>query len=248
MFIMRQIKGKGFVHDKGGSHQSAAVEGEGKPEHFQAVGPIEPAHEAAFRLFLQTLDLVHVGELQDFFRVFSNVRTLASVGKDEELGNRVSREAPYLRLVIGGLQAVVLQHGVKVVGTNDENFLLTPKLAEDTWEKWVIFQRGEYIKPMAFDGWFFKGGSTWNRWLLVGDFSKGGVHKTDRLWWVLECFFIASNNWASGAWTVWQLCFHACLFPPQHYAIVQYQTEIAGFRVADQLPITFRQHLHSMVR
>ena len=27
--------------------------------------------------------------------------------------------------------------------------------------------------------WFFKGGSTWNRWALMGDFSKGGVHETD---------------------------------------------------------------------
>ena len=51
---------------------------------------------------------------------------------------------------------------------------------------WVIFQRGEYTKPMGFDGWFFKGGSTQNRWALMGDFSKGGVHKTDGLWWVLE--------------------------------------------------------------
>ena len=34
--------------------------------------------------------------------------------------------------------------------------------------KTVIFQRGEYTKPMAFDGWFFKGGSTQNRWLLMG--------------------------------------------------------------------------------
>ena len=33
---------------------------------------------------------------------------------------------------------------------------------------WVIFQRGEYIKPMASEGWFFKGGSTQNRWLLMG--------------------------------------------------------------------------------
>ena len=56
--------------------------------------------------------------------------------------------------------------------------------------KTVIFQRGEYIKPMAFDGWFFKGGSTQNRWALVDDFSKGGVHKTDGLWWVLECFLL----------------------------------------------------------
>ena len=49
----------------------------------------------------------------------------------------------------------------------------------------VIFQRGEYTKPMGFDGWFFKGGSTQNRWALMGDFSKGGVHKTDGLWWVI---------------------------------------------------------------
>ena len=30
-----------------------------------------------------------------------------------------------------------------------------------------------------------KGGSTQNRWLLMGDFSKGGVHKTDGSWWVI---------------------------------------------------------------
>ena len=34
---------------------------------------------------------------------------------------------------------------------------------------WMIFQRGEYMKPIAFDGWFF----------------KGGVHKTDGPWWVI---------------------------------------------------------------
>ena len=49
----------------------------------------------------------------------------------------------------------------------------------------VIFQRGEYTKPMAFYGWFFKGGSTQNRWVLMGDFSQGGVHKTDGFWWVI---------------------------------------------------------------
>ena len=31
--------------------------------------------------------------------------------------------------------------------------------------------------------WFFPGGSTQNRWILMGDFSKGGVHKTDGFWW-----------------------------------------------------------------
>ena len=33
--------------------------------------------------------------------------------------------------------------------------------------------------------WFFQGGSTQNRWLLMSDFSKGGVHKTDMFWWVM---------------------------------------------------------------
>ena len=33
--------------------------------------------------------------------------------------------------------------------------------------------------------WFFKGGSTQNRWGLMGDFSKGGVHKTDGVWKIL---------------------------------------------------------------
>ena len=32
---------------------------------------------------------------------------------------------------------------------------------------------------MGFDGWFSKGGSTQNRRILMDDFSKGGVHKTD---------------------------------------------------------------------
>ena len=46
---------------------------------------------------------------------------------------------------------------------------------------WVIFQRGEYTKPTAFDGWFFKGGSTQNRWAVMGD------------------FFICFENWVPGA-------------------------------------------------
>ena len=51
--------------------------------------------------------------------------------------------------------------------------------------KTVVFPRGEYTKPMAFDGWFFRGGSTQNRWGLMGDFPEGGVHKTDGFWWVI---------------------------------------------------------------
>ena len=33
--------------------------------------------------------------------------------------------------------------------------------------------------------WFFKGGSTQNQWVLMDDFSKGGVHKTDGFLWVV---------------------------------------------------------------
>ena len=32
----------------------------------------------------------------------------------------------------------------------------------------------------------FKGGSTQNRWALLGDFSEGGVHKTDGLCWMIS--------------------------------------------------------------
>ena len=28
----------------------------------------------------------------------------------------------------------------------------------------------------------------------MDDFSKGGVHKTDEFWWVLEFVFVASKN------------------------------------------------------
>ena len=41
---------------------------------------------------------------------------------------------------------------------------------------WTIFQRGEYTKPMAFDGWFFKRGSTQNRWALDGRFFQRGEY------------------------------------------------------------------------
>ena len=36
----------------------------------------------------------------------------------------------------------------------------------------------------------FKGGSTQNRWLLMDDFSKGGVHKTDGVVMGFGMFFI----------------------------------------------------------
>ena len=61
--------------------------------------------------------------------------------------------------------------------------MLVQIIASGFW--WVIFQRGEYTKPMGCDGWFSKGGSTQNRWAVMGDFSKGGVHKTNGSWWVI---------------------------------------------------------------
>ena len=68
--------------------------------------------------------------------------------------------------------------------------------------KTVIFQRGEYTKPMAFNGWFFKGGSTQNRWALMGDFSKGGVHKIDGFSWVI---FQRGKYKTDGFWNVFLL-------------------------------------------
>ena len=54
---------------------------------------------------------------------------------------------------------------------------------------WMIFHRGEYIKPMGFDGWFFKGGSTQNRWLLM-DFEclllLLKIRRPGRLFWQIR--------------------------------------------------------------
>ena len=41
---------------------------------------------------------------------------------------------------------------------------------------WVIFQRGEYMKPMACDGWFFKGGEYTKPMAFDGWFFKGGEY------------------------------------------------------------------------
>ena len=51
------------------------------------------------------------------------------------------------------------------------------------------------MKPMGFWWGFFKGGSTQNRWALMGDFSKGGVHKTDGLWWMIFKGGSTQNRW-----------------------------------------------------
>ena len=71
-------------------------------------------------------------------------------------------------------------------GTTQNQWLLMGDFSKGGVHKtngfwWVIFQRGEYTKPMAFDGWFFKGGG-------------GGVHKTNGFWWVWECLLLLLKN------------------------------------------------------
>ena len=82
------------------------------------------------------------------------------------------------------------------------------QLGFDVW----FFKGGSTQNQLGFDGWFFKGGSTQNRWILMCDFSKGGVHKTDGFRCVIfqrgeytkpivfygfwNVSFIASKNWA----------------------------------------------------
>ena len=57
-----------------------------------------------------------------------------------------------------------------------------------TQNRWAVM--GDFSKGGVHktDGWFFKGGSTQNRWALMGGFSKGGLHKTDGFWNVFLLF------------------------------------------------------------
>ena len=70
--------------------------------------------------------------------------------------------------------------------------------------KTVIFQRGEYTKPMGFDGWFFKGGEYtkpmafdgfWSVLLLLLKIKRSG-----RLFWQIR-YFVALN--VSLPWQQW---------------------------------------------
>ena len=86
--------------------------------------------------------------------------------------------------------------------------MLAQIIASGFW--WVIFQRGEYTKPMGFNEWFFKGGvhKTNGLWWVSfqrGEYTKlmafwwvsfqrGGVHKTDGFWWVFGMFLLLLKN------------------------------------------------------
>ena len=72
----------------------------------------------------------------------------------------------------------------------------------------MIFQRGEYTKPMGLDGWCFQRGEYTKPngfWWVM--FSKGGVHKTDGLW--LWCFKGGStqNRWVLMGFGMFSYCF-----------------------------------------
>ena len=56
-------------------------------------------------------------------------------------------------------------------------------------QKQWFFTGGSTQNRRVLVGDFSKGGSTQNRRVLLGNFSKGGVHKTDGFWWVLEFVF-----------------------------------------------------------
>ena len=67
--------------------------------------------------------------------------------------------------------------------------------------------------------WFFKGGSTQNRWALMGGFSKGGLHETDGWFfkggstqnrWVLE-FVLLSIKMKRPGRLFWQIRY-VCMF------------------------------------
>ena len=49
-------------------------------------------------------------------------------------------------------------------------------------QKQWFFKGGSTQNRWVLMGDFSKGGSTQNRWILMGDFSKGGVRKTDGFW------------------------------------------------------------------
>ena len=69
--------------------------------------------------------------------------------------------------------------------------------------KKVIFQGGEYTKPMGCDGWFFEGGRGVHRmdgfWWVI--FQRGEYTKPmgfDGFWWVLEIFLLLLKIKRSG--------------------------------------------------
>ena len=66
------------------------------------------------------------------------------------------------------------------------------------WLWWVIFQRGEYTKPIGCDGWFFKGGSTQNRWVWEFYLLLLKIKRPGRLFWQIRCvvFFVTRKSFS----------------------------------------------------
>ena len=76
-------------------------------------------------------------------------------------------------------------------------------LPEWTSTKNSDFSKGGVHKTNGFWWVIFKGGSTQNRWLLMGDFSKGGAHKTDGL--LMGDFSKGGVHKTDGLWNVFLL-------------------------------------------
>ena len=74
-------------------------------------------------------------------------------------------------------------------------WLLSQLILQRIWKKLtaVTLNETNYFKLATLNACifrgkvkkFFKGESTQNRWVLMDDFSKGGVHETDGFWWVI---------------------------------------------------------------
>ena len=80
----------------------------------------------------------------------------------------------------------------KYSGFNDKAIILFAEInahPEVSIHQKLIFQRGEYTKPMGFDGWFFEGGSTQNWWALMSSgvlFLLLKIKRPGRLFWQIR--------------------------------------------------------------
>ena len=77
-----------------------------------------------------------------------------------------------------------------IVDNSNKNHHLTHYFENNHETKWlfhtVFAEINDHPEIRAHQKqWFFKGGSTQNRWVLLDDFSQGGVHKTDGFYWMI---------------------------------------------------------------
>ena len=68
------------------------------------------------------------------------------------------------------------------------------------YQKQWFFKGGSTQNRWLFDGWFFKGGSTQNRWVFDGWFFKGG--STQNRWLLMDDFSKGGVHKTDGFWWV----------------------------------------------